>query len=170
LEIPSGFKQDLAYYLTQTLYAAQAVGVTGFAEQLVKKYQLELSPEQIAEIAAIVGAVGSTKKGGGPKIPPKLEPFTNPPQSPVIPSGWISRPGRTEGSIIYYPPGTEPRAEGSTYIRVMPPGSTPIPGLEDGYWVSVKGGLPTNPATGRQSGNRGETHIPLPPNGMPPHR
>lgn len=105
----------------------------------------------------------------GPKVPPKLQPFTNPPQGPVIPSNWVSRPGRTPGSTIYYPPGTDPSAPGSTYIRLMPSGSTPVPGLENGYWISVKNGQPINPTTGG-TGTRGETHVPLPPNTMPPTR
>ena len=92
-----------------------------------------------------------------------------PPQGPVILSGWISRPGRTPGSTIYYPPGTDPSASGSTFIRLMPPGSTPVPGLEYGYWISEKNGQPINPATGG-TGSRGETHVPLPPNTMPPKR
>lgn len=105
----------------------------------------------------------------GPKVPPKLQPFTNPPQGPVIPSGWVSRPGRSSGRTIYYPPGTDPSAPGSTYIRLMPSGSTPIPGLENGYWISVKNGQPINQATGG-TGTRGDTHVPLPPDTVPPKR
>ncbi|SCK34240.1 filamentous hemagglutinin [Variovorax sp. HW608] len=112
---------------------------------------------------AIGGAIGS------PKVPSTLQPFTNPPQAPVIPSDWVSLPGRTPGSTIYYPPGTNPNAPGSTYIRVMPPGATPVLGLQDGYWISVKNGQPINPSTGG-TGARGDTHIPLPPNSMPPAR
>lgn len=105
----------------------------------------------------------------GPKVPPNLQPFTNPAQSPVIPPDWVSQPGKTPGSVIYYPPGTDPSAPGSTYIRVMPAGSTSVPGLEGGYWIWMKNGQPRNPATGG-TGTRGQTHIPLPPNGMPPMR
>ncbi|HHY6312618.1 TPA: VENN motif pre-toxin domain-containing protein, partial [Salmonella enterica] len=108
-------------------------------------------------------------KASIPKVPPKLQPFTNPPQGPVIPQGWVSKPGRTPGSTIYYPPNTDPGSPGSSYIRVMPPGSTPVPGLENGYWISVKNGQPTNPATGG-TGTRGETHVPLPTDTMPPKR
>lgn len=104
-----------------------------------------------------------------PKVPPKLQPLTNPPEGPVIPQGWVSKPGRTPGSTIYYPPNTDPGSPGSSYIRVMPPGSTPVPGLENVYWISVKNGQPTNPATGG-SGTRGETHVPLPADTMPPKR
>ena len=106
---------------------------------------------------------------GGPKVPPKLEAFTNPPQSPVIPLTWTSKPGKTLGSTIYFPPGTDPSAPGSTYIRLMPAGSTPVPGLENGYWISVKNGQPINPATGG-TGTRGHTHVPLAPDTFPPKR
>nr|WP_286088769.1 VENN motif pre-toxin domain-containing protein [Enterobacter chuandaensis] len=108
-------------------------------------------------------------KASIPKVPPKLQPFTNPAQGPVIPQGWVSKPGRTPGSTIYYPPNTDPSSPGSSYIRVMPPGSTPVPGLENGYWISVKNVQPTNPATGG-TGTRGETHVPLPADTMPPKR
>lgn len=60
-----------------------------------------------------------------------------------------------------------PSAPGSSYIRLMPPGSTPVPGLENGYWIFVKNGQPVNPATGG-AGTRGDTHVPLPPNTVPP--
>ncbi|MFQ6255866.1 VENN motif pre-toxin domain-containing protein, partial [Yersinia enterocolitica] len=106
---------------------------------------------------------------GGPKVPPTLQPLTNPAQGPVIPEGWISKPGRTPGSIIYYPPNTDPSSQGSSFIRVMPSGSTPVPGLENGYWISVKNGQPINPATGG-TGTRGDTHVPLPPDTMPPQQ
>ncbi|CAJ0803714.1 hypothetical protein LMG19083_03932 [Ralstonia psammae] len=106
----------------------------------------------------------------GPKIPPKLDALTNPEQGPVIPSDWLSRPGRTAGSTIYYPPGTDPSAPGSTYIRVMPPGSTQVPGLGNGYWISVVNGQPINPANGSPNATRGDIHVPLPPNSMPPPR
>lgn len=118
----------------------------------------------------LVGGGGIGKgKGSAPKVPLNLQPFTNPAQGPVIPQGWVSRPGRAPGSTIYYPPNTDPSSPGSTYIRVMPPGSTPVPGLENGYWISVKNGQPANPATGG-TGTRGETHIPLPVDTMPPKR
>ncbi|WP_285961287.1 DUF637 domain-containing protein [Pseudomonas tohonis] len=117
----------------------------------------------------IAGTKASIVTSTGPKVPPKLQPFTNPPQGPVVPSGWVSRPGRVPGSTIYYPPGTNPSDPGSTYIRLMPPGSTTVPGLQDGYWISVKNGQPINPATGG-TGSRGETHVPLPPNTVPPKR
>ncbi len=122
----------------------------------------------------VVDADGDIKGNGMskasiPKVPPKLQPFTNPPQGPVIPQGWVGKPGRTPGSTIYYPPNTDPGSPGSSYIRVMPAGSTPVPGLENGYWISVKNGQPTNPATGG-TGTRGETHVPLPTDTMPPKR
>ncbi len=114
-------------------------------------------------------SAGGQKASTGPKVPPKLEALSNPPQGPVIPSGWVSRPGKTPGSTIYYSPGSDPSAPGSTYIRLMPAGSTPVPGLEHGYWISVKNGQPINPATGG-TGTRGDTHVPLPPNTVPPKR
>jgi len=104
-----------------------------------------------------------------PKVLPNLQEFTNPAQVPVIPQGWISKPGRVPGSTIYYPPNTEPTQRDSTHIRVMPPGASPVPGLENGYWISVKSGQPTNPPTGG-TGNRGETHIPLLADTIPPKR
>ncbi|MEQ0467988.1 hemagglutinin repeat-containing protein [Klebsiella sp. JB_Kp017] len=139
-----------------------------------------LSKDKIFDInpmlkIGIEGADGDPLKGGGgigkgtPKVPSKLQPFTNPAQGPVIPQGWVSKPGRTPGSTIYYPPNTDPGSPGSTYIRVMPSGSTPVPGLENGYWISVKNGQPINPATGG-TGTRGETHVPLPTDTMPPKR
>lgn len=44
-----------------------------------------------------------------------------------------------------------------------------VQGLENGYWISVKNGQPINPATGG-TGTRGDTHIPLPSDTMPPKR
>lgn len=86
--------------------------------------------------------------------------MSNPPQGPVIPSGWVSRPGKTPGSTIFYPRGCTPSAPGSTYTRLMPSGSTPVPGLENCYWISVKNGQPINPVTGG-TGTRGGTYPPL---------
>jgi hypothetical protein len=121
--------------------------------------------------AAGAGAADSgTSASSGPKVPQNLQPFTNPEQAPVIPSGWVSQPGRVAGSTIYYPPGTDPSAQGSTYIRVMPPGSSPIPGLENGYWTSIVNGQPINPANGSPNATKGDTHVPLAPNSMPPAR
>lgn len=119
--------------------------------------------------AGLPGGVPIGDKVSSPKVPPNLQLLTNPPQGPVIPQGWVSKPGRTPGSTIYYPSNTDPGALGSSYIRVMPPGSTPVPGLENGYWISIKNGQPTNPATGG-TGTRGETHVPLPADTMPPKR
>ncbi|WP_423760466.1 filamentous hemagglutinin N-terminal domain-containing protein [Burkholderia sp. NLJ2] len=137
----------------------------------------DAEPVTVGSSSTVAGAAGggTNTTGAGatasarPKVPQNLQPFTNPEQSPVIPSDWVSRPGRTPGSTIYYPPGTDPSTPGSTYIRVMPPGSTPVPGLGNGYWLSIQNGQPINPATGG-TGTRGQTHIPLPPNGMPPSR
>ncbi|MFY3135428.1 hemagglutinin repeat-containing protein [Achromobacter xylosoxidans] len=113
---------------------------------------------------------GENTRSPGPRAPRNLQPLTNPPQSPVIPKEWISQPGRVPGSTIYFPPGTDPSARGGTYIRVMPPGATSVPGLENGYWTLVIKGQPINPATGSPNAARGDTHIPLPPNSMPPAR
>ena len=86
---------------------------------------------------------------------------------------WIRQHGIDMASCSdnpgYYPPNTDPSSPGSSCIRVMPPGSTPVTGLENGYWISVKNGQPTNPATGG-TGTRGETHVPLPADTMPPKR
>ncbi len=100
--------------------------------------------------------------GGPPKVPNRLQPFTNPPQPPPpIPEGWVASPSKSGGGTIYHPAGPNPDAGAS--IRVMPPGATPIPGLENGYWVQTnKMGQRINPATGR-TGSHGETHVPLPP-------
>ncbi|MGY2262203.1 DUF637 domain-containing protein, partial [Pseudomonas sp. SDO55104_S430] len=131
------------------------------------------TPAGLAQVGKAVEYLRGVKELGatsaGPKVPPKLQPLSNPPQGPVIPADWVSRPGKTPGSTIYYPLGSDPSAPGSTYIRLMPSGSTPVPGLENGYWISVKNGQPTNPATGG-TGPRGDTHVPLPPNTVPPER
>jgi hypothetical protein len=106
---------------------------------------------------------------GSPKLPKLVKPNPNPAVSPVIPKNWVSKPGREAGSTIYYPPGTNPAAKGATFIRVMPPGRSPVPGLsENGYWVSVKNGQPIG-LSGKPVG-KVEMHIPLPSNGMPPPR
>ena len=84
---------------------------------------------------------------GGPKAPATTETITNPPQGPVIPAHWESRPGRNGGEV-FYPPGTNPAA--GEHIRVMPPGSSPVPGYENGYWRWVNGNKqPMNRATGK---------------------
>ncbi|HAL68197.1 MAG TPA: filamentous hemagglutinin [Pseudomonas sp.] len=105
---------------------------------------------------------------GGPKVPKNVEKISNPPQAPVIPAGWVSRPGKNGGEI-YFPPGTDP-AKGE-HIRVMPPGSSAVPGYENGYWRwqnSNKQAI--DPATGKPGKGQGDTHIPLPPNSLPPLR
>ncbi|MFJ2456465.1 DUF637 domain-containing protein, partial [Pseudomonas protegens] len=194
--IPSMFKEDLHRYQLQN---TAAIGVLIQAQTESALESKGVSPEKAAWVSKLVAATGGflggkgkgngssgsqtagaqgaqpsgaqapTLASSGPKIPPKLEPFTNPPQGPVIPSGWVSRPGRTPGSTIYYPPGTNPSDKGSTHIRLMPPGSTPVPGLQDGYWIYTNKGQAINPATGKPGG-RGDTHIPLPPNSVPPPR
>lgn len=115
-----------------------------------------------------VGVVGNDGAKGGAKTPQTLEQISNPPQGPVIPSGWVSRPGKNGGEI-YFPPGTDP-AKGE-HIRVMPPGSSPVPGYENGYWRWQNSGKqPINPATGKPGKGQGDTHVPLPPDTLPPVR
>lgn len=102
------------------------------------------------------------------KKPNTVERITNPEQAPVIPADWISKPGRNGGEI-YYPAGTNP-ANGE-HIRVMPPGSSPVKGYENGYWRWQNSNKqPMNPATGKPGKGRGDTHIPLPKNSLPPTR
>ena len=104
----------------------------------------------------------------GAKPPKNVEPITNPPQAPVIPGNWVSKPGRVPGSEIFYPPGSDPST--GEHIRVMPPGSSAVPGNADGYWQWINGNKqPIDPSTGKPGG-RGDTHVPLPPNSMPPTR
>jgi RHS repeat-associated protein len=117
-------------------------------------------------------ALGTVAAGTGAiilnaKPPQDPQPITNPPQPvPDIPEGWVSSPSRSGGGTIYYPPGQNPPGSGES-IRVMPPGSSPVPGLEEGYWVQTnKSGQPINPATGG-TGTQGETHVPLPPTPTP---
>lgn len=112
----------------------------------------------------IVGGIAVT--GGAiilnAKPPQNPQPITNPPQpAPDIPTGWVSSPTTSGGGTIYYPPGQNPPGSGES-IRIMPSGSSPVAGLQDGYWVQTnKSGQPINPATGG-TGTRGETHVPLP--------
>ncbi len=163
-----GGSNTSAYYAAQFGASLDGIGAGLAGFQMPEAPQ----PTSLASVGRGAGAGANDPEAamsGSPKVPSNLQPFTNPEQSPVIPSDWLSRPGRTPGSTIYYPPGTDPSAQGSTYIRVMPPGSTPVPGLENGYWLSILNGQPINPATGG-TGTRGQTHIPLPPNGMPPSR
>jgi hypothetical protein len=117
-------------------------------------------------IRAIFNSGNGGKGSGTPKPPANIQPITNPPQAPTIPPDWESRPGRN-GGTVYYPPGTEP-ADGE-HIRVMPPGSTPTPGYEDGYWRWVNGNKqPMDPSTGKPGKGQGDTHVPLPPDWVPP--
>jgi RHS repeat-associated protein len=146
---------------------AVAVGfVGGAAIVMVGAYKYATDPKARAVINRAIAAIMSS--GSGPKPPKNIQPITNPPQPPVIPPDWESRPGRN-GGTIYYPPGTEP-ADGE-HIRVMPPGSTPTPGYEDGYWRHVNGNKqPIDPSTGKPGKGPGDTHIPLPPDYVPPER
>ena len=99
------------------------------------------------------------------KPPQNPEPIANPPQNPVVPEGWVTTPGRVPGSVIYHPP--ETGAGGPDSIRVMPPGSSPVPGLKGGYWIQKQNGQPINPATGKPAQSPGEWHVPLPPGSAP---
>ena len=112
-----------------------------------------------------VGAVGTGALILSARPPQDPQPITNPPQpAPDIPEGWQSSPSRSGGGTVYYPPGQSPDTGES--IRVMPPGSSPVPGLENGYWVQTnKNNQPINPATGRPGEGPGDTHVPLPPPG-----
>lgn len=41
--------------------------------------------------------------------------------------------------LVFYPPlGTDPSAPGTNSSSVAPPGSTPVSGFENGYWVSIQ--------------------------------
>lgn len=119
------------------------------------------------------GVGADTVKGtevpkGKAKTPKTVEEISNPPQAPIIPSGWVSRPGKNGGEV-YYPQGTDP-AKGE-HIRVMPPGSSAVSGYENGYWRWQNSGKqPMNPATGKPGIGQGDTHIPLPPDSLPPVR
>lgn len=96
------------------------------------------------------------------KPPQNVEPITNSPQNSAIPAGWTSKPGRESGSVIYYPPGTDP-ANGGESIRVMPAGASAVPELAaNGYWVWVRNRQPMDPSTGNPARERGDAHIPLP--------
>lgn len=107
-------------------------------------------------------------KNTSAKLPSATQTITNPPQAPVIPPHWESRPGKNGGEI-FFPPGTNPAA--GEHIRVMPPGSSPIPGYEHGYWRWVNNNKqPMNPATGKPGKGQGDTHVPLPPDSIPPPR
>lgn len=118
-------------------------------------------------LSATMGGSSVGAKGGS-KTPKAVEEISNPPQAPVIPAGWVSRPGRNGGEI-YFPAGTDP-AKGE-HIRVMPPGSSPVPGYENGYWRWQNSGKqPMNPATGKPGIGQGDTHVPLPPDSLPPVR
>ena len=113
-------------------YANGASGrvLDGSAEVLGAEFLIDSAVQvAVGTISGVVGKVVSVKGAkGGAKIPQTVEEISNPPQAPVIPSGWVSRPGRNGGEI-YFPAGTDP-AKGE-HIRVMPPGSSPVPGYEE---------------------------------------
>lgn len=107
---------------------------------------------------------GPTNNAKPPKDPQAI---TNPPQAPPIPDDWTIAPNpRRPGGIIATPPGVTPGSsdKGSEHIRVDPPGSSPVPGLEEGYWRWNRPGVGAyNPDKNNFGGTQGQTHIPLPP-------
>ncbi|AHF66884.1 two-partner secretion domain-containing protein [Pseudomonas cichorii] len=171
--IPMSIRADLPAYALQLMTEVSAL------RQAESKISLEakgVSPETASWLSKLQGAAlgimsggkGGFGTNGGPKVPKTVEEISNPPQAPIIPSGWVSRPGRNGGEI-YFPAGTDP-AKGE-HIRVMPPGSSPISGYENGYWRWQNAGKQgMNPATGKPGIGPGDTHIPLPPDSVPPTR
>ena len=103
----------------------------------------------------------------GARLPANPQDITNPPQAPPIPGDWVISPNpRRPGGIIATPPNVTPGSsdKGSEHIRVDPPGSSPVPGLEDGYWRWNRPGVGAyNPGRGNFGGTQGQTHVPLPP-------
>lgn len=72
--------------------------------------------------------------------------------------------------LLFTPPlGIDPSAPGTNYISVTPSGSTPVPGFENGYRVSIKSGQPIEPTTGGAE-TRVQMHVLLISNGVPPTR
>ena len=65
--------------------------------------------------------------------------------------------------------GTDPSAPGANSRSVTPPGSTPVSGFENGYWVSIQNGQSIDQATGVTE-TRVQTHVLLMPNGVLPTR
>lgn len=97
-------------------------------------------------------------------VPTNPQPITNPPQPPPIPADWdIAKNPKRPGGIIATPPGGVPGSTDGEHIRVDPPGSSPVPGLEDGYWRWRKGSGWYDPGKGTWGGKAGQTHVPLPP-------
>ncbi|HET8731169.1 MAG TPA: RHS repeat-associated core domain-containing protein [Moraxellaceae bacterium] len=146
---------------TPLLSAIPAGWVKGVGGIIINANKQRPPSSDGAEVAVDAGRAAA-------KAPKSVEEITNPPQAPVIPQGWESRAGRTGGEI-YFPKGTDPSK--GEHIRVMPGGSSPVPGLENGYWRWVNSNKqPMNPATGRVGKGQGDTHVPLPANSMPPTR
>ncbi len=147
--------------------ARDHVGITARIPGSYQVAQVQIAVP-LAMGAAQVLSDALTILGGGALIlnakPPKNpEPITNPPQlPPPVPDGWVSSPSQKGRGIIYHPPEQDPYAPGGDSIRVMPPGSSPVPGLENGYWVKEKDGQAIDPATGG-TGSAGQTQVPLPP-------
>jgi filamentous hemagglutinin len=162
IEYLSGVIKDWApTYDRIGLLGGAAMGAEG-AKTTLQVGESAISSRIQKAIDYLVGAKG------GAKAPKTVEKISNPPQAPIIPSDWVSRPGRNGGEI-YFPAGTDP-AKGE-HIRVMPPGSSPVPGYEDGYWRWQNSGKqPMNPATGKPGIGQGDTHVPLPPDSVPPVR
>ena len=112
-----------------------------------------------------LGLVLNVNEANDAKPPKNPQPITNPPQAPEIPPDWIITPNpKRPGGIIATPPGETPGSTTGEHIRVDPPGSSPVPGLESGYWVNFRPGQGWyNPGAGTYGGTRGQTHIPTPP-------
>ncbi|MDF3933786.1 DUF637 domain-containing protein, partial [Pseudomonas citronellolis] len=95
--IPLAFKEDLHRYNLQNVGAMGQLVEASAAMNLQDKGASAAQASWGASLlAALAGAkLGDGAKGAGPKVPPKLLPLSNPPQGPVIPSSWVSRPGKT---------------------------------------------------------------------------
>jgi hypothetical protein len=107
LDLPADFKKDLLSYRLQMYDVTRAVALTGFAEQLVKKYNINVTPEEVALIAAaVMGTVGGVK-GGPPRLNSLGKPISD---ASVTISG---KAGVLEVGGVKYP--LKPNGTGSTF-------------------------------------------------------
>ena len=87
-------------------------------------------------------------------------------QSTSAPSPNAKRMGKLtdaeRGWDDYHPSGQHPPGRGVS-IRVVPPGSSSVSGLEHVYWVQTNANGQRIGPTTRRTGTRGKTHIPMPP-------